>query len=115
VTLGNDVETLIFDEVDTGIGGVTATALGERLASVAKHTQIICITHLPQIVAFAERHFAIEKVADAAAQTTATVVRRVEGEERVRELCRMLGAAPDDAAARAHAESLLERAHQATG
>lgn len=113
VTLGNDVETLIFDEVDSGIGGVTATAVGQRLANAARRTQIVCITHLPQIVAFAERHFAIEKVADLAAETTETEVHCVEGEERVRELCRMLGASPDDAAARAHAQGLLERAREA--
>ena len=110
VTLADDVETLIFDEVDTGIGGVTATALGERLAHLARRRQVVCITHLPQVAAFADRHFAITKVADPEAGRTETVVRPVEGEERVVELCRMLGAAPDDAAARAHAESLLARA-----
>lgn len=110
VTLADDVETLIFDEVDTGIGGVTATALGERLAHLARRRQVVCITHLPQVAAFADRHFAISKVADPEAASTVTVVRRVDGEERVAELCRMLGAAPDDAAARAHAESLLARA-----
>jgi len=110
VTLGDDVETLIFDEVDTGIGGVTAAALGERLLRLAARRQVLCITHLPQVAAFAERQYAIVKESDAGAGTTVTVVRRVEGEERVAELCRMLGAAPDDAAARSHAESLLARA-----
>jgi sugar/nucleoside kinase (ribokinase family) len=95
VTLGNDVETLIFDEVDTGIGGVTASALGERLARLAAATQIVCITHLPQLVAFADRHFAITKVTDAEARTTQTVVQEIEGEARIAELCRMLGASPD--------------------
>ncbi len=61
VTLGDDVETLIFDEVDTGIGGVTAAALGERLARLAERRQVLCITHLPQVAAFAERQFAIVK------------------------------------------------------
>jgi DNA repair protein RecN (Recombination protein N) len=110
VTLGDDVETLIFDEVDTGIGGVTAAALGERLLRLAARRQVLCITHLPQVAAFAERQYAIVKESDAGAGTTVTVVRRVEGEERLAELCRMLGAAPDDAAARSHAESLLARA-----
>ena len=113
VTLGNDVETLIFDEVDTGIGGVTASALGERLARLAAATQIVCITHLPQLVAFAQRHFAITKVTDAEAGTTQTVVQEVEGEARVAELCRMLGASPDDEAARSHALALLDKARQA--
>lgn len=110
VTLGDDVETLIFDEVDAGIGGVTAAALGERLARLAAQRQIVCITHLPQVAAHADRQFAIVKEADAAAGVTETVVSRVDGEERLAELCRMLGAAPDDAAAREHAQGLLARA-----
>ena len=110
VTLGDDVETLIFDEVDTGIGGVTAAALGERLRRLAERRQVLCITHLPQVAAFAERQFAIAKQSDVGEGTTETVVRLVEGEERLEELCRMLGAAPDDAAARSHAESLLAKA-----
>ncbi len=110
VTLSDDVETLIFDEVDTGIGGVTAAALGERLARLAEKRQVLCITHLPQVAAFAERQFAIVKESDVDAGSTLTVVRRVEGEERVAELCRMLGSAPDDRAARSHAEGLLAKA-----
>lgn len=110
VTLGDDVETLIFDEVDTGIGGVTAAALGERLRRLAEHRQVLCITHLPQVAAFADRQFAIVKRSDVGEGTTETVVRRVDGDARLAELCRMLGAAPDDAAARTHAESLLAKA-----
>jgi DNA repair protein RecN (Recombination protein N) len=110
VTLGDDVQTLIFDEVDTGIGGVTASALGERLARLAERRQVVCITHLPQVAAFAERQFAIVKQSDPEAGSTVTVVRRVDGEERLAELCRMLGAAPDDEAARSHAAGLLQRA-----
>jgi DNA repair protein RecN (Recombination protein N) len=110
VTLGDDVETLIFDEVDTGIGGVTAAALGERLRRLAEGRQVLCITHLPQGAAFADRQFAIAKESDVGEGTTETVVRRVDGDERLAELCRMLGAAPDDEAARSHAESLLAKA-----
>ena len=110
VTLGDDVETLIFDEVDMGIGGVTAAALGERLARLAAQRQIVCITHLPQVAAHADRQFAIVKETDAAAGLTETVVTQVEGDERLAELCRMLGASPDDEAARRHAEGLLARA-----
>lgn len=110
VSSGSEVGTLIFDEVDTGIGGVTAVGLGERLARLAAGTQIVCITHLPQVAVFAGRHFAITKNSDPGAGTTETVVRQVEGEERVAELCRMLGASPQDAGARRHAEELLERA-----
>jgi DNA repair protein RecN (Recombination protein N) len=110
VTLGDDVETLIFDEVDTGIGGVTAAALGERLRRLAESRQVLCITHLPQVAAYADRQFAIAKESDPREGVTETVVRRVEGDERLAELCRMLGASPGDAAARNHAESLLARA-----
>jgi len=81
VTLGDDVETLIFDEVDTGIGGVTAAALGERLRRLAESRQVLCITHLPQVAAFADRQFAIAKESDADEGTTETVVRLVEGDE----------------------------------
>ncbi len=110
VTLGDDVETLIFDEVDQGIGGITASALGERLARLAERRQVLCITHLPQVAAFGDRHFALVKQSDPQAGTTRTTVRRVAGEERLAELCRMLGAAADDRAAREHAAALLTKA-----
>jgi DNA repair protein RecN (Recombination protein N) len=112
VTLGTDVGTLIFDEVDTGIGGVTASGVGERLARLAEQAQIVCITHLPQVTAFADRHFAIVKDANVEAGVTETTVTQVEGEERIAELCRMLGSSADDADARKHAESLLRRAQE---
>jgi DNA repair protein RecN (Recombination protein N) len=110
VHLGHDVRTLIFDEVDTGIGGVTATVLGERLAALAAATQIVCITHLPQVAVFAERHFVISKLADPQADTTETVVAQVAGDERLDELVRMLGGQSGDLTARDHARALLERA-----
>jgi len=112
VTLGDDVETLIFDEVDTGIGGVTASALGERLGALAERTQVICITHLPPVVAYADRHFAITKTSDARKGATETVIAEVDGEERLAELCRILGAGPEDVGARRHAEELLARARE---
>ena len=110
VHLGHDVRTLIFDEVDTGIGGITATVLGERLAALAAATQIVCITHLPQVAVFAERHFVISKLADPQADTTETVVAQVAGDERLDELVRMLGGQGGDLTARDHARALLERA-----
>ncbi|MGD0998545.1 MAG: DNA repair protein RecN, partial [Thermoleophilia bacterium] len=110
VHLGHDVRTLIFDEVDNGIGGVTATVLGERLAALATATQIVCITHLPQVAVFAERHFVITKLADAQADTTETVVAEVVGDDRLDELVRMLGGERGDLTAREHARGLLERA-----
>jgi DNA repair protein RecN (Recombination protein N) len=110
VHLGNDVQTLIFDEVDTGIGGRTAGVLGERLEALAQHTQIICITHLPQVAACAARHFVIAKSADVEAATTETTVTLIEGEDRVVEMCRMLGGEADDATVGEHARELLSRA-----
>jgi DNA repair protein RecN (Recombination protein N) len=109
VHLGNDVQTLIFDEVDTGIGGRTAGVLGERLEALAQHTQIVCITHLPQVAACAARHFVIAKSADAEAGTTETTVALVEGDERVAEMCRMLGGEAGDATVSEHARELLSR------
>ena len=108
--LGHDVRTLIFDEVDTGIGGVTASVLGERLAALAEATQIVCITHLPQVAVFADRHFVIRKLADPEADTTETVVSELSGDERLDELARMLGGRAGDSTARDHARALLEQA-----
>jgi len=113
VHLGHDVRTLIFDEVDTGIGGVTANVLGARLAALAEAAQVVCITHLPQVAVFADRHFVIRKTADLAADTTETLVSVVDGDERLDELARMLGGEAGDASARDHARNLLERARAA--
>jgi DNA repair protein RecN (Recombination protein N) len=100
--------TLVFDEVDAGIGGQTARAVGEQLRSLAEGRQVVCITHLPQIASLAERHFSIEK--DARAEPARTTVRELDGGEVVAELVRMLGASADDVAARRHARELLRAA-----
>jgi DNA repair protein RecN (Recombination protein N) len=97
--------TLVFDEVDAGIGGQTARAVGERLRRLAAGRQVICITHLPQIASLAERHFRIEK--EGGAEVARTTVESLQGDAVVTELCRMLGAEADDAGARRHAEELL--------
>jgi DNA repair protein RecN (Recombination protein N) len=97
--------TLVFDEVDSGVGGQTARAVGERLRALGQGRQVLCITHLPQIAALADRHFRIEKSAgDAVARTS---VERLEDAAVVEELCRMLGADASDAGARRHAKELL--------
>jgi DNA repair protein RecN (Recombination protein N) len=98
-------ETLAFDEVDAGVGGQTARAVGERLRSLGEGRQVLCITHLPQIAALAERHFRIEK--SAAGEVAEAVVEPLEGDGVVEELCRMLGAESSDAGARRHAQELL--------
>ena len=97
--------TLVFDEVDSGVGGQTARAVGERLRGLGDERQVICITHLPQIAAVAARHFRIEK--SAAGEVARASVERLEDAGVVEELCRMLGADSGDAGARRHAEELL--------
>jgi len=97
--------TLVFDEIDAGIGGNTARAVGERLRRLADERQLICITHLPQIASLASTHFRIEKDADGG-ETRATV-ERLDGEDLVAEICRMLGADREDEAASRHARELL--------
>jgi DNA repair protein RecN (Recombination protein N) len=100
--------TLVFDEVDAGVGGQTARAVGERLRKLGEERQVLCITHLPQIAAVADGHFRIEKSARGKV-TQANVERLGEG-ELVEELCRMLGADSSDEGARRHAEELLAAA-----
>ena len=100
--------TLVFDEVDAGVGGQTARAVGERLRGLAELRQVLCITHLPQIAALAASHFRIEKSAET--DTALTRVEALEGDGVVAELCRMLGAEASDTAARRHAEELLAAA-----
>jgi DNA repair protein RecN (Recombination protein N) len=100
--------TWVFDEVDSGVGGVTATAVAAKLQALARNRQVIVITHLPQVAALAERHYRLIKGVDGDGRAT-TEIASVEGDALVDELCRMLGAAPSDEGARRHAEELLER------
>ena len=97
--------TLVFDEVDAGVGGQTARAVGERLRALGEDRQVLCITHLPQIAALATSHFRIEKSATDA--TALTTVEHLDGDGVVEELVRMLGAESSDGAAREHAQKLL--------
>ena len=105
---GASVPTLVFDEVDAGIGGAAAEVVGRRLRSLARGTQVICITHLAQIAAFADLHYAVEKRQDKG--RTRTEVVRVAGEARVCELARMLGGSGPGKAGLEHAAEILERA-----
>jgi DNA repair protein RecN (Recombination protein N) len=95
---------LVFDEVDSGVGGQTARAVGERLRALGSGRQVLCITHLPQIAALADRHFRIEK--SPAGDVARTSVERLDDGAVVEELCRMLGADASDAGARRHAQEL---------
>ncbi len=95
--------TLVFDEVDAGVGGRTARALGEKLLRLSEHTQLLCITHLPQIAALAERHFRVVKTAGEPSETR---IDELSGDGVIEELVRMLGADVGDPDARALAVSL---------
>ena len=102
-----DVPTLVFDEIDIGIGGRTAGVVGQKLQSLSQQRQILCITHLPQIASRARAHLLIEK--REAEGRTVTAVTPVEGEARVREIARMLGDTGDSALR--HAREMLETVH----
>jgi DNA repair protein RecN (Recombination protein N) len=97
--------TLVFDEIDIGIGGRAAEAVGQRLKALSKTQQVLCITHLPQIAAFGDQHFVIEKTE--AQGRTHTNIRRMEEDERVREIARMLSGATLTETSMRHAENLL--------
>ncbi len=105
---GSESRTLVFDEVDAGVGGHTARAVGERLRALGEGRQVLCITHLPQVAALAGSHFRIEK--SATGRTALTTVESLEGDDVVAELVRMLGAEESDDSARRHAEELLAAA-----
>jgi len=98
-------ETMIFDEVDAGIGGATADAVGERLARLAAERQVLVVTHAPQVAARADHHFKVEKLTDA--EGASVIVRRLSEAERRDEIARMLAGAEVTDAARAAASSLL--------
>ena len=100
--------TMIFDEIDRGVGGAVASAIGERLARLAKQSQVLVVTHSPQVAARATHHFRIEKTHGA--DGTRTTVRRLDGEERREEIARMLSGAAVTDEARAQAARLLEAA-----
>ena len=107
VTAGHDaVPVLVFDEIDSNIGGETGRAVGERLRRVAVHHQVIAITHLAQSAAFGERHFAVSKAVSGG--RTRSAIRELTGEERVAEIARMLGGVKLTSVVTQHARELLE-------
>ena len=97
--------TLIFDEVDAGIGGVAASKVGEKLQSVARGLQVLCVTHLPQVAAFADWHFRVEKYQDETVTRTTLVM--LDSETRVVEMARMLGGAQITERTLEHARELI--------
>ena len=102
---GGGPSTLLLDEVDAGVGGRTANAVGEKLKALARSAQLLCITHLPQIAAQADAHFRVEKLPG---DPTATRIVRLRDAEVVDEVARMLGADEGDAAARRHARAIVK-------
>ncbi|QGN57074.1 DNA repair protein RecN [Nostocoides sp. HKS02] len=102
-----DVPTFVFDEVDAGVGGAAALDVGARLAALAQHAQVVVVTHLPQVAAYADRHLVVRKASDG--HITSSGVHPVEGEDRLRELARMM-AGVDSEAALDHARELVAEA-----
>lgn len=101
------VPTFVFDEVDAGVGGKAAVEIGRRLAMLARHVQVVVVTHLPQVAAFASHHIRVTKSRAADGGFTASDVEVLPEAERVRELARMLAGQEESASAQAHAEELL--------
>ena len=101
------VPVMVFDEVDAGVGGQAAGEIGRRLARLARRHQVVVVTHLAQVAAFADTHLVVDKSPDTGAGVTATDIRAVAGEDRVRELARMLSGLADSDTGQAHARELL--------
>lgn len=102
------VPTFVFDEVDAGVGGRAAVEIGRRLARLARGAQVVVVTHLPQVAAYADRHLLVEKSDDGALTESGVTV--LSGEQRVRELARMLAGQEDSDSARRHAHELVASA-----
>lgn len=105
---GAGAATLVFDEIDAGVGGKTARVVGERLRALGADRQVLCITHLPQVASLASTHFSLQK--EVAGERASATVRRLDGEGVVEEIRRMLGGEAADDAADRHARELLEAA-----
>jgi len=107
----NPVPTFVFDEVDAGVGGKAAVEVGRRLAALARHAQVLVVTHLPQVAAFADRHVVVVKSDDGTVTSSGLTV--LDDAGRVRELSRMLAGLEDSETALAHAQELLAAAQDA--
>jgi DNA repair protein RecN (Recombination protein N) len=107
----DEVPVLIFDEVDANVGGETARVVGQKMAEIGARRQVLCVTHLPAVAAVAQAHYEVRKSVKSG--RTVTELARLEGEDRIKELTRMLGG--QSAAARKHAEEMLAATFQASG
>ena len=104
----DSVELLVFDEIDANIGGEVGKIVGEKMRAVARHHQVIAITHLPQSAVFGDRHLVVSK--SVSGGRTRTGIKSVEGEDRVAEIARMLGGEKLTSVVGKHAEELLKLA-----
>ena len=102
------VPAFVFDEVDAGIGGRVAEIVGRKLSQLAANRQVLCVTHLPQVASQGQRHYRVVKLTDG--KTSRTNVRKLDPEERVEELSRMLGGIEITERTRAHAAEMIDRA-----
>jgi DNA repair protein RecN (Recombination protein N) len=113
LTKGSEDQTLVFDEVDAGIGGQTAEVVGNKLRDLARYHQILCVTHLPQIAAFGQTHYQVSKREDQG--RTMTSVERLQGDMVVDEIARMLGGTGESPVSRTHANEMLQKARGEAG
>jgi DNA repair protein RecN (Recombination protein N) len=104
------VPTFIFDEVDAGVGGASAIEIGRRLAILSRSAQVIVVTHLAQVAAFATNHLSVTKNSDGS--VTASSVQQLTGEERISEMARLLSGLPDSQSGLEHARELIEMARE---
>jgi len=107
---GSEIPTMVFDEVDSGVGGGVAEMVGRRLRELGANRQVLCVTHLPQVASLADQHFRINKVSDG--KTTRTRVQELSRDERIEELARMLGGVEITRKTLEHAEEMLDGAPQ---
>jgi DNA repair protein RecN (Recombination protein N) len=105
IAASHPVGTYVFDEVDAGVGGKAAIEVGRRLHALSRHAQVIVVTHLPQVAAWADSHFVVTK--DINGSVSQSDVRKVEGDERIEEIARMLAGLENSTSAREHAAELL--------
>jgi DNA repair protein RecN (Recombination protein N) len=106
----SQVPSLIFDEVDSGIGGGVAEIVGRRLRDLGTRCQVLCVTHLPQVASQSNQHLRIIKITDG--KTTRTALAQMEGEEKVEELARMLGGVDITTKTKEHAREMIAQASQ---
>ena len=102
------VPVLIFDEIDIGVGGRSGEVIGRKLWKLARNHQVICVTHLPQIAAFADAHFSVSK--QTSAERTTSSIKCLDEESRLRELAEMIGGTPYTASALSAARELMDKA-----